>query len=98
MVAGLAVRRRHAEPSRQLGENGVVDGAAALGHEGKLDEPARRLDRWMRASVNLAEGAGPALVGRQAHHIAGKHGLGSVCGVFVVHLRSRLPDGTATLV
>ena len=45
----------------------MVDAGAALGHEGKLDQHARRLDQRMRPRMHLADGAGPALMGGKAH-------------------------------
>ena len=47
IVARLPVGRRNALPARQFGKHRMVDAAAGLGHEGELDEDARRLDQWI---------------------------------------------------
>ena len=74
VMAGLPVGRGDAEPPRQGRKGSLIDGGAALGHEGELDEGARLLHQRIRARMHLADRVGTARMRRKAEHGAGQRG------------------------
>ena len=73
-MAGLPVGRGYAEPPRQGRKHSLIDGGAALGHEGELDEGARLLHQRIRTRMHLADRVGTAPMRRKAEHGAGQRG------------------------